>query len=130
MIGRIPVLRAPHIPLSRIDEHGVEKQILCVTMRRPRTDALAMFPMPWFEQTDHRGRPVAPPRPAPIPTETVILVHPDRYDAFVMAINQPDIFDHPEVRALLLGLPRTANTADLFDLEPVAARPAPSGQVP
>lgn len=32
-----------------------------------------------------------------------VLVHPTRMDAFVMAVNQPDVFAHPEVRELLLG---------------------------
>lgn len=31
----------------------------------------------------------------------LILVHPDRLDAFYMAINQPDVFAHAEVRELL-----------------------------
>lgn len=30
-----------------------------------------------------------------------VLVHPSRWDAFVMAINHPDIFGHPEVKAIL-----------------------------
>lgn len=36
-----------------------------------------------------------------------VLVHPERWDAFFMAVNQPDIFSHPEVQELLgLGRPR------------------------
>ena len=30
-----------------------------------------------------------------------VLVHPTRVDAFWMAVNQPDMFAHPEVRELL-----------------------------
>jgi hypothetical protein len=30
-----------------------------------------------------------------------VLVHPDRWDLFVMAIEQPDILRHPDVFALL-----------------------------
>lgn len=37
-----------------------------------------------------------------------VLVHPDRWDAFQTAINQPDVFAHPEVRALLLNIRPTA----------------------
>ena len=30
-----------------------------------------------------------------------VLVHPSRWDAFFMAVNQPDVFAHPEVQELL-----------------------------
>lgn len=32
--------------------------------------------------------------------EDRILVHPDRWDEFWLAVNQPDVYGHPEVRAL------------------------------
>lgn len=69
-----------------------------MTMKMPITEDLAtMMPLLWF------GPGAPPPREPPSPrTETVVLVHPDRWDAFWMAINQPDIFTRPEVRALLV----------------------------
>ena len=35
------------------------------------------------------------------PARWCVLVHPSRWDAFWMAVNQPDVFAHPEVRELL-----------------------------
>ena len=42
----------------------------------------------------------APSKPKP-PTRWCVLVHPSRWDAFFMAVNQPDVFAHPEVQELL-----------------------------
>jgi hypothetical protein len=36
-----------------------------------------------------------------MPGGPYILVHPSRWDAFFMAVNQPDVFKHPEVQELL-----------------------------
>lgn len=37
----------------------------------------------------------------PRPKRWCILVHPSRWEAFFMAVNQPDVFAHPEVQELL-----------------------------
>jgi hypothetical protein len=43
---------------------------------------------------------VAPRKPKK-PWQWCVLVHPSRWDAFWMAVNQPDVFAHPEVQGLL-----------------------------
>lgn len=75
------VLRSTHIPLTRTLPDGSTRQLLCFTVRVPQ---------------------VAQVPGCPLTMETVVLVHPERWDAFWMAINQPDVFAHPEVRALLV----------------------------
>jgi hypothetical protein len=42
----------------------------------------------------------APSKPKP-PTRWCVLVHPSRWDTFWLAVNQPDVFAHPEVQELL-----------------------------
>lgn len=49
-----------------------------------------------------------PPKPQP-PKRWCVLVHPSRWDAFFMAINQPDVFAHPEVQELLGLITRAAD---------------------
>lgn len=95
------IYRDPHAPLTKTMPDGSTRPCLCTMMKVPTSQSWAsMMPMPFSDGP--------PPSAPPMQTETVILVHPDRWDAFYMAISQPDVFAHPEVRALLLGQPGTA----------------------
>lgn len=94
-IGHLKIYRDPHAPLTKTMPDGSTKPCLFIMMKVPTSPVLLMPSL-------FGGPPLPSP---PVQTETVILVHPDRWDAFYMAINQPDVFMHPEVRALLLGLP-------------------------
>jgi hypothetical protein len=91
MIG-IPVYKAPHTPLTKTMPDGSVKEILFMLVDRPIALPCLMPIMPGFDIDI----------PAPRKFETIVLVHPDRWDAFWMAVNQPDVFNHPDVRALLM----------------------------
>lgn len=69
-VNGIPVYKDPHAPLVRTTEDG-ERPVLFTLMR-----------------------------PSGLDRTGCILVHPDRWDEFWLCINQPDIYSHPDVRAL------------------------------
>ena len=88
----IPVFKDPYAPLTRIKPDGSVEQLLYTIVQRPKSGSMLDW---WEDRLAGRDR--------KLETEPVILVHPDRWDAFWLAIDQPDIFSHPEVRALVLG---------------------------
>lgn len=92
----IPVLKDPMVPLTKTMPDGTTKPLLCLTIKHPVDLHLWVSPlMLGFDQP-------TPAIPTPPRTVTKIHVHPDRWDAFWLAVNQPDIFAHPDVRELLV----------------------------
>lgn len=78
MYGGIKVIKSVLAP--KFNSKG---PVLCTTIELPTLNSLA----PQYTPN------------SPSKTETTILVHPDRWEEFILWINNPDIASHPELRA-------------------------------
>ena len=97
-LGDIRVFKSEHAP-THFDD-GRPRLFWLV----PDFEREPMTPL-WPQMFDQPARAASPPKP----THWCVLVHPSRWDAFFMAINQPDVFAHPEVQELL-GLVETRSS--------------------
>lgn len=90
-INGILVFQSRNIPLTRTNEDGSIEAVFFVKVEVPRYDPFNAYAL--FSRTP------------PCRMETRILVHPERWDAFWLAVNQPDVYFHPELQEFLQSKP-------------------------